>query len=146
MSVSTVLTALQETSAAENKRSKNRNPSALFTFSITNTNSVCLLEALMQQVKSVQKKKWLRSWLSQGRYVCSCHSVVNSVGLLCWDGSDIVTMLFKKSRKTDNRNLSSCLLSAPARARHKDCSQQVKRYFSYSIGWVEWCHTANILL
>lgn len=56
MSVSTVLTAPQETSAAENKRSKNRNPSALFTFSITNTNSVCLQEALMQQVKSVQKK------------------------------------------------------------------------------------------
>lgn len=37
VSVSTVLTAPQETSAAENKRSKNRNLPALFTFSITNT-------------------------------------------------------------------------------------------------------------
>lgn len=58
VSVSTVLTAPQETSAAENKKSKNRNPPALFTFSITNTNNVCLLEALMQQVgtKSDPKK------------------------------------------------------------------------------------------
>lgn len=57
VSVSMVLTALQETSAVENKRSTNRNPPALFTFCITNTNIVCLLEALMQQVgaKSDQK-------------------------------------------------------------------------------------------